>query len=170
MCEPNRKSREGKSRENVLEDFSPGDRNSGLADTLLEDPRHRHNMEDIMEEVMQEQLQEWGRKMFCLCAKAYKRRVEHQKVKQQRFSSFLLRSLFSNICFLYDWWEYAIWNFGLQRISPFQGFRMWQEGQVAGAGQCLPEQLNDLTPVTSHPKDHFCISPTMPTSPGHSKV
>ena len=58
MCEPNRKSREGKSRENVLEDFSPGGRNSGLADTLLEDPRHRHDMKDTREEVMQEKLQE----------------------------------------------------------------------------------------------------------------
>ena len=56
MCEPNRKSREGKSRENVLEDFSPGGRNSGLADTLLEDPRHRHDMKDTREEVMQEKL------------------------------------------------------------------------------------------------------------------
>lgn len=37
MCESNRKSREGKSRENLLEDFSLGGRNSGLADTLLED-------------------------------------------------------------------------------------------------------------------------------------
>ena len=53
MCESNRKSREGNSRENFLEDFSPGGRNSGLADTLLEDSRHRHSMKDIREEVMQ---------------------------------------------------------------------------------------------------------------------
>ena len=173
MCESNRKSREGKSRENFLEDFSPGGRNSGLADTLLEDSRHRHSMKDIREEVMQRKVSAVREEDVLPVSKTYKRKVEHQKVQQQRFSSFLLRSLFSNICFLFDWWEYAIWYSGLQRTSPFRGFRMWQEGQVAGvlvSGHCLPEQLNDLMPVTSHPKDHFCISPTMPTSPGHSKV
>ena len=44
----------------------------------------------------------------------------------------------------------------------------WQ-GELA-SGHCLPEQLKDLMPVASRPKDHFCIFPTMPTSPGHSKV
>lgn len=98
MCEPNRKAREGKSRENVLEDFSPRGRNSGLADTLLEDPRHEGYQggsdAGTVPGVREEDLP--------VC-KTYKRWVEHQKVKQQRFSSFLLRSLFSNICFLFDW-------------------------------------------------------------------
>lgn len=103
MCESNRKSREGKSRENFLEDFSPGGRNSGLADTLLEDSRHRHSMKDIREEVMQRKVSAVREEDVLPVSKTYKRKVEHQKVKQQRFSSFLLRSLFSNICFLFDW-------------------------------------------------------------------